>query len=354
MAKRPISIKELADAAGVSPATVSNVFSGNKPVTPELAERVRKFAKMHGYRANRVASNLRSGRSRVVTALVPDLSDPFFTSLITEIEDHAQQGDYDILVANAKDDAERQRGRLEALLSWRPAGMIAIPISDEIPKQLEAVRGELPMVITDRGNQTADYDTVRVDNIAAGRMVASHLLDLGHRHLLLVASDMRLSGIQHRHFGATEWFEAAGGTVETVEIGPVPHRGVEHLARWLYCNEMPTAIFAVTDMTTLATLTCLAERNAEIGSDVSVVGFDDYQWMSARRTPITAVRQPIEEIAEAVWTTLMRRIEGDASPIELPPLPCSLRIRASTQLVDPNASAGRPKAKRVTKPDLRA
>ncbi|WP_421723871.1 LacI family DNA-binding transcriptional regulator [Bauldia sp.] len=333
MIKRGPSIKQVADAAGASTATVSNVFSGKKPVKPELAARVRDAAEALGYRANRAASNLRSGQSRVVTVMVPDLSDPFFTSLITEIEDHARRDGYEIIVANARDEAETEQGRVAALLSWQPAGMIVIPISDDIPEQLTAVRGDVPIVVTDRGVETEGFDAVRVDNFAAGAMVADHLVELGHRRILLAASDMRLRGIRERCRGAFERMEAVGGSTDIVEIGPVPHHGADHLARWLDRHPWPTAIFAVTDMTTLATLTCLAERKAEIGSDVSVVGFDDYPWMSARRTPITAVRQPIEGIADAVWTTLTRRMEGDETTIMTKPLSCSLSIRASTQPV---------------------
>lgn len=130
MAKRPTSIKEVADAAGVSTATVSNVFSGKKPVKPELAAKVRENATRLGYHINRAASNLRSGQSHVVPVMVPDLSDPFFTSLITEIEALAEADDFDIIVTSSKDDAETEKRRISALLSWQPAGMIIVPSSD--------------------------------------------------------------------------------------------------------------------------------------------------------------------------------------------------------------------------------
>jgi LacI family transcriptional regulator len=335
MAKRPPSIKQVADAAGVSTATVSNVFSGKKPVQPKLAEKVRKAADKLGYSVNRAASNLRSGQSKVVTVLVPDLSDPFFTSIVTEIEENAQQDGYQIIVANTKDDADIERGRVSALLSWQPDGMIVVPTSDDIPEQLIAIKDQLPIVITDRGIENTDFDTVRVDNASAGETVASHLLEFGHRRVLLVASDMRISGVRDRCNGAMARIKSAGGKVDLVEVGPVPQVGAEHLSRWLDRNQMPTAIFAVTDMTTLATLTCLAKRKAEVGTDVSVVGFDDYPWMSARRTPITAVRQPIEAIASACWSTLTRRMKGEMTAAITPePLSCELRIRASSQPIE--------------------
>ena len=333
MAKRQTSIKQVAEAAGVSTATVSNVFSGKKAVMPELAERVRKVAGELGYSVNRAASNLRSGESRIVPVLVPDLSDPFFTSLIMEIEGLAQIDGYEIIIANTKDDAETERGRISALLSWQPAGMIIVPVSDDIPDQLDALRNNLPIVLADRGTEAEGFDTVRVDNAAAGAEAAAHLVELGHRSVLIVASDTGLYGVSERCRGAAEMVAQAGGKSDIVEVGPAPNLGAKNLARWLGQNQMPTAIFAVTDMTTLATLTCLAEIKAEIGKDISVVGFDDYPWMSARRTPITAIRQPIEDIAKTAWTTLKRRMDDNDDHAEAPPLKCTMKIRASTQKV---------------------
>lgn len=333
MAKRPPSIKDVADAVGVSTATVSNVFSGKKPVKPELASRVRAVARDLGYRVNRAASNLRSGENRLVSVLVPDLSDPFFTSLVTEVESRAEADGFDIIIANAKDDLETERRRVATLLAWHPAGVVIVPCSDRMPEQLEELRESLPIVIADRGAEAVGYDTVRIDNADAGEIAANHLLELGHRNILLAASDLRLHAIRERCRAASERVAAAGGSVEVVEVGPDPVRGTQTLARWMERNSTPTAIIAVTDMTTLAVLSCLAERKSNVGEDISLVGFDDYPWMSARRTPITAVRQPVEDMAGAIWATLRARMDGTPRSAETTVLHCSLKVRASTRRV---------------------
>jgi LacI family transcriptional regulator, galactose operon repressor len=333
MAKRPPSIKQVADEAGVSIATVSNVFSGKKPVTHELAEHVRAVADSVGYRVNRAASNLRTGRNKIITVLVPDLSDPFFTSLVTELEKQVQVDGYDIIIANAGDDLDVQRRRVAALLSWQPAGMVIVPCTDQLPEQLDAARAELPIVIVDRGAEAADFDTVRIDNADAAEIAAKHLVELGHRDVLIAASNLSLEAIRERCRGARERIEASGGVAETVEVGADPQQGAELLARWLDRNRLPSAILGVTDMTTLAVLSCLAERKYEIGQDVSVVGFDDYPWMSARRTPITAVQQPVKEIVDRIWATLKSRLEGFDGAPEAKVLQCSLKVRASSRRV---------------------
>lgn len=349
MSKRPVSIKQVADAAGVSTATVSNVFSGKKPVKPDLAEHVRKVAADLGYRVNRSASNLRSGESRIIAVLVPDLSDPFFTSLVTELESRAQDDGYDLIIANAQDDLETQRRRINALLSWQPAGVVIVPCSDHVPEQLEAARGDLPIIVADRGAESVGFDAVRIDNVDAGHIAGNHLVDLGHKDVLIVASDLGLQAIRERCRGAQEPLEAAGAHVDVLEVGPVPERATKTLARWFERNPVPTAIFAVTDMTTLSALSALADRKLEVGDDVSVVGFDDYPWMTARRTPITAVRQPIETMADNIWGTLSKRLGGTTGPLEGAELQCTLKIRSSTRRVAPRESIKRDKPKPARK-----
>ncbi|WP_420395061.1 LacI family DNA-binding transcriptional regulator [Nioella sp.] len=339
MAKRPTSIKQVADAAGVSTATVSNVFSGKKPVNPDLAQRVRDTAAALGYQVNRAASNLRSGQSRVVPVMVPDLSDPFFTQLITEIEARAEADGYDIIVASSKDDPEIERRRVNALLSWQPAGMIIVPCTDRVPEPLVAAKETLPIVLADRGEDAEGFDRVYPDNEEAGRIVGDHLVGLGHRHVLIVASDMRLKAIRRRCDGAARRIEASGGIADLIEVGPEPRHGAAMLSDWLQSHPMPSALFAVTDMTTLAILNCLAARNCEVGRDVSVVGFDDYPWMSARRTPITAIQQPVDGIAQNAWSTLRARMSGKEPDALREPLHCVLRLRASTSRTYEEAGA---------------
>ena len=111
---KKVSIKDVAKSAGVSTATVSNVFSGKKPVNAELASKVRSVANDLGYTVNKAASLLRSGRNSVVCMLVPDLSDPFFTSIITEVEHLARSDGYEIIVGNSDDDVDVESGRLNA------------------------------------------------------------------------------------------------------------------------------------------------------------------------------------------------------------------------------------------------
>ncbi len=337
MDKKAPSIRDVAARASVSTATVSNVFSGNKAVSEEVAARVRRVAEELGYKANRAASQLRSGKSNVVGVLVPDLSDPFFTSIITKLEELAWLGGYEIVVANSNDSPEVEKGRLNALLQWLPAGMIVVPCKDVLPEGLLREKDSVPFVVVDRAGDSNVVDTVQIDNEDAGRIATKYLAEIGHRDIVLAASDMNLIAIRQRCRGAIDAMAGAGGRTRIVELGADPGAAGEVLIRWLERNDPPTAVFAITDMMTLAALACFAKRKTDIPDQMSVIGFDDFPWMSARRTALTAVRQPVNGYAEAIWGRLSARIDGDTQPKTNVVLNCTLEIRDSARPVKARA-----------------
>ena len=175
--------------AGVSTATVSNVFSGSKPVNAELRERVVGAARELSYHVDRAASQLRSGQTKVVGVLVPDLDDVFFTSLVSRLEVNAQDDGYDVIVASSRDSPELERSRLRALLGWRPSGLIAVPCTDQIPSILAEEAHRVPIVLADRVARGSTFaDAVTIDNFEAGEIAASHLAKMGHREVVIAAS----------------------------------------------------------------------------------------------------------------------------------------------------------------------
>jgi LacI family transcriptional regulator len=309
-----VSIKDVAKAASVSTATVSNVFSGNKPVNEDLAAKVRAVADRLGYQVNKAASLLRTGKNSVVSVLVPDLSDPFFTSIITEIEHLATDEGYEIIVGNSNDNVETEAGRLNALLAWQPSGLIVVPCSDKIPDRLRS-SDHAPCVFLDRISEFDVADTVTINNVGAGAIAAKHLTDKGHTRILVAASDLEIAPIRERAQGVEAQVLKTGGAVNFVQLGSDPQVGAEVLADWIDVNPLPSAIVATNDMTTLAALSCIADRKFDLPGQVSVVGFDDYAWMQARRTGITVIKQPVEDIAQSAWELLKKRMMGDTSPV---------------------------------------
>ncbi|MFJ5368976.1 LacI family DNA-binding transcriptional regulator [Bosea sp. CER48] len=328
-----VTIRDVAARAGVSIATVSNVFSGNKPVNADLRARVLKAAEELAYQVDRAASQLRSGQGRVVGVLVPDLDDIFFTSLISQLEVLAEKDGYDILVASSRDDLGLEQSRLRTLLAWRPSGLIAVPCSDGVPGVLRNEIGRLPIVFADRVPPEGSLvDTVAIDNRKAGEIAARHLLAKGHGEILIAASSLGISPIRERVAGACELIRAKiHREPSVVELGSNADRGAATFQNWLERNPQPSAVIALTNVTTLSTLSALARLRVDIPDPVSVIGFDDYPWMSARKTGLTAIRQPIAEIAAVAWGRLRARMSGDKAPPEHSVLQASLQARDSVR-----------------------
>jgi len=346
MARKRATIKEVAARAGVSIATVSNVFSGSKPVNDALRRKVDAAARDLSYRVDKAASQLRSGQARVVGVLVPDLDDVFFTSLVSQIEVLAEADGYDIVVASSRDDARLEQSRLAALLGWRPSGLIAVPCSDAVPAALAGEVGRLPMVFADRVPPTGSVvDTVAIDNADAGAIAARHLAALGHRAVLIAASSLAISPIRERVKGAADLLLAETGQAPVVlELGSNAERGAAGFAHWLERNPCPSAVLGLTNVTTLSVLSALARRRIDIPDPVSVIGFDDYPWMSARRTGLSAIRQPIADIAAQSWRLLRARMAGESGPPRHIVLPASLQQRDSVRRVaveTPRRTAGK-------------
>lgn len=317
--KKP-TIHEVAKLADVSIATVSNVFSGRKPVNDNLKSRVYQAASELNYQIDRAGSQLRSGRSSVIAVLVPHIMDTFFATIVSHIENLAFAKGYDVIVASSHDQPEMEKSRIKALLAWRPAGLIAIQCSQQCPPEIKELRSLLPMVLLDRVSvEASPVDTVTIDNVKAGKMVAEHLFEAGHENILVAASVLDYSPISERFTGVCETLKSLSDTEPTLlELGTNIEKGAELFTRWLDSNLLPTAVFALTNVTTLAVVTALTKRGLKVPDDISLVAFDDHAWMSVHGNGLTAIRQPVNGLANAAWLRLMTRIESEVLDDPIP------------------------------------
>lgn len=326
-----ISIRDVAMAAGVSVATVSNVVRNRKPVSAAVRARVEKAIDTLGYMPDRAAMQLREGRNRIVGVLVPSLDNPFFTAIIACLEDCARRDGYDIIVASAGEDSDLASSRLKALLSWRPAGMIVLPNDDRFADSVLLDTAGVPYVVIDRLPSSCHADTVAAENEHAAAEAAACLAGLGHRRMAVVATTLSLANIRERCAGI-RGFCAKQGLPEppVLEVGHHVEDDIPALRDLLAGEDAPTAIIALTNSVTLGVLRCLNQSGYAVPGDVSLVGYDDYAWMRATLPPITAIRQPVEELGAQGWTRLMYRIAGESTAYLQVRVSCTLAVRGST------------------------
>jgi LacI family transcriptional regulator len=342
---RAPTIRDVALRAGVSVATASNVVNGVRPVGEVSRAKVLEAIEALDYRLNPAASALRGRSTRLVGMVVPDITNVFFASLVNGVEAFAERDGYDLLIVSTSEDAANERRRIEALVARRIDGLIVVPVGDESMPALKGGRDGSrlpPAVLIDRGAEAPGFDTVRADCFAGGYAAARHLIDLGHRDIAVLTHSKRLDNIEQRIGGCRRALNEASldGRDRVIHGGHDLEslRGAIELE--LGRADRPTAIFALTNVCALASIKAARGLGLEIPGDVSIVGFDDFDWMSALSPYLTTVAQPVGDFASTAWRLLMRRLKsGVESDVERIELPCTLKVRESTGLARPRLKA---------------
>lgn len=330
--RRP-TIHDVAQAAGVSTATVSNVLRGTRFVRAELQQRVQDaIASLH-YSPNPLAMGLRAQRSRTIGVVVPDITIGFFAAIVRRIEMRAAYTDYQILLADSQEDPQWEQKRVAALVNHQVEGLIVIPCRDDSPTLADLRSSKIPIILVDRVGQDNRFDSVSANNVEASREGTQYLISLGHRRITLLAGDPGLRNIKERIQGYRGALRSANlSKFEQVVVAG--RNDVESVKRALEPalrkRPRPSALFAVTQVMTLGALKLIWEIGLDLPNDISLLAFDDSEWLTALRPFVSTVSQPADEFADEAWATLMTRLNKDRSPKLHSEVHCTLIPREST------------------------
>ena len=325
------TIYDVARTASVSPATVSKVLAGVTTVGVDNARRVMLAVRDLGFRRDPLAANLRRNQRSIIGLVVPDFKNPFFGALLAAIEELAEGSGYRLVAVSSAESEVVQCRQIEALLDWRVAGILLIPSSDS-PAGQQRLRDEgTPCVIVDRVSSGASFSGVGVDNAEACAKMVRRFHDLGHRRLLIAASLPDLPNMKDRVAGTCAAARAMAEPMETEVLycGPDLAHATAHVARRFETGAPPTAVFALFIQATLAVLREVDKLGLDVPGDISLAGFDDFEWMQVMHPPVATVIQPIAGMAEAAWRQLMEHIEFPGRAPAAIQIPCSLEFRGS-------------------------
>ena len=304
------TIRDVAERAKVSTATVSHVLNETGRAGVLARARVTAAVTELGYRPNGNAASLRSRRSRIVGLVVPSITNTFFAQMASEFETLAMASGYDIAIVTSNEDLEREDERIKALMFRQIDGLIVYPSSDvQVGKGLKHT--ELPpTVIMDRGLGLPDFDTVGLNNVKAGETVATHLFEYGHRRFSVVVPSLDLAASSDRFRGISQALKSRGEPTRlSVVVGGRTIEGARNaLEQDLLCDDRSTAVVAITNVATLGAIKAIQALQLSMPHDISLVGFDDFEWMSALRPYVTAMGQPTRDLASAAWALLLNRM----------------------------------------------
>jgi len=330
-AARRATIREVAEAAGVSRSTASRALTGNGYVATLVRDRVREVARGLGYVPDATARHLRRQASQSIGVLVSDLSNPFYAGLAAGISQQARQRKYTMMLADDGGSPEVEAEAAEAFVALRVAGVIVTPVSAEVSDYL--ARQRIPVVEVDRQFSVGVCDAVVVDNERAARKATEQLLALGHRRIALLIDELHWTTGRDRLAGYRAAFAEAGVPLDeslVVTAGWDVATAQKEAHALLNRSRPPTAVFAANNVLAEAVWRAAAELDLAIPRRLSLVAFDDVSWMSLVRPGVTAVTQDPVALGEAAISQLLDRIQAPHAPVRTVLLSTTMAMRGST------------------------
>jgi LacI family transcriptional regulator len=327
---RPVTLADIARAAGTSPSTASRALSGRGYVSARVRDRLLAAAEELGYVPNASARALKQRQSRVVGVVLSDVGNPFYAGLASGIEQVLRDADYQMVLVSDNSDAPAELAGARTFLAMRAPGVIITPVAHEATSLL-AQHG-VAVVEIDRQLARVECDAVVVDNVGGARDATAHLLALGHRRIGLLVAATDWTSDAGRAQGYLYAHHEAGLPVEERLICRIPThaRDAGERIAALLDVEAPTALFAANNALAERAWHVLRRGRRTLPADVSLVAFDDVTWMEMVNPAITAVAQPTLELGRRAARLLLRRLADPDCERSVERLQPALIVRGST------------------------
>ncbi len=317
-----VTIADVAQAAGVSIATVSRVLSPGAvphPVRADTAERVREAARQLNFIPSPLARGLAARRSGLIGLIVPDLADPHYPQIAIGVEDGAREASMAALICNTLGEVDRLVEYMQLLQARRvDAVVLAGATSLNAVELMTLQRWDVPMVLIGRPATRVQWSHVSIDNRLGARLATRHLIELGRQRIVHLSGPRTQTTMADRVRGYTD--ELGGREIDVVESNGTPEDGYARLRSRFERRPMPDAVFAATDRLAIAALALAADRALHVPRDLAVVGFDDIPLAGQLRPTLSTVAQPAYELGSVAVDMARRVVAGqDAPPRVLAP-----------------------------------
>ncbi len=321
-------MRDVAETAGVSLKTVSRVINAEAGVASATAVRVSEAIAALGFQRNDLARSLRHGVSSATLGLViEDVANPFYAMIAQAVETAARERGFLLITASAREDAERERELVSALVGRRVDALLIVPAGTD-QRYVETLRGRTAFVFVDRPARGCEADSVLLDDAGGARSAVEHLLAHGHRRIACVADRTAIYTARERVAGYEAALAAAGVVpdAELIRPGSPDAAHAETIVSELLAlppDRRPTAIFTANNRNTIGALRALAGRE----QDVALVGFDDFEL--ADLLGVTVVRADPGLLGASAAALAFARLDGDARPPKRVTIPTALVARGS-------------------------
>jgi len=299
---RRVTLKDVAREADVSVASASYAINGTGSLGSAVRAHILGVAARLGYRQNMSARAMRTGKTGAIGLVVPDFTNPFFTSLAQSVMRSARLAGYCVFVTDTEESEDLEREAFKHMINRGVDGVVWFPIRDI--NTVEPQTKIVPTLLLDRSIE--GLESILADYDSGGKLAARHLLALGHTKIGIVAGPLDIVSQRQRIEGAV----ATLGESVSFQVSNGFSMDLEPLVQRTVLESGVTAIFAGTDLIAMGVIRCLQNKGLRVPEDVSVVGFGDMPWAPLSNPSLTTVEMPIEDMAATAVETLICRIEN--------------------------------------------
>jgi len=304
-------VADVAKKAGVSVSTAARVLSGTGYAAEDTRRLVLDAARELGYVPNQIARSLRTKRTRTIGLLVGDVENSFYSVIAKHVEAQAKGAGYHVVLCNSDDDPKVEREYLKLLEGMRVDALIVTPTAKNRRHLADLIEKGIVIVQVDRRVEGLDADAVLVDNESGAVSAVEHILRAGHTRIGILTGDLDVPTASQRLAGYERALREHGITVSSslIKSGSF-HRehAIEDATDLIGVRPGPTAILAANNILAEAALIALEQHGLRVPRDMSIVAFDDVQWMSMLDPAITTVRQPVADMARSAADLALRRL----------------------------------------------
>ncbi len=340
-----VTISDVAKEAKVSVATVSRVINGNNQVRKETAEKVISAIEKLSYEPNLLARNFRKSESKVILIITPNITNPYYSHILSGIGDTASRLGYSALIFNTEGKEHKEKEGMDMLKRKRADGAILLASTLGSKWILEYAKN-YPLVLCSEYDEEILISRVSIDNLQATVEVMNYLLDLGHERIGTISATNAYISTQQRMTGFID-------TLLTRGISPRPEHmgfaekdysfksGKEVALKMLKQESPPTALFCISDTLALGALAAARELNIAVPNDLSITGFDNVEETTMFHPYITTISQPSRELGMWAMTLLYEKIKNKDEPIKTKILDYQFIIRESSKEVNSQVGSSR-------------
>ncbi len=329
-----ISLKDIAQALGVSVPTVSRALKDSPEISAELCAKVKELAREMGYRPNPFALSLRKNAPRIIGVVVPDIVTHFFSSILNGIENMAIANGYFVIITTSHESYEYEKRNIENLVNMRVEGIIAC-LSQETTdySHLSALKDiNMPLILFDRVCLTDQFSSVIADGEHSAQIATQHLLDNGSKRVAFIGGGNHLDIVRRRKHG---YLEALRHNRIPIEKELVICRKIEYKEGKIATEALlslpnpPDAILAMNDTLAFAAIEVIKSHGLRIPEDMAIIGYTDEQHANYVEPKLSAISHQTYKMGETACRLLIEQIKGDKT-IKQVVVPTQLQIRESS------------------------